>query len=101
MDDCVLEYLRSLEESNVPKLKDYIDTQRDDIMEVFIWRKPTTVTSFYDVKSFTISEFKKRMESRNITNYIMNKRDVDWDSLTTIINRIRCLIFSSSFSYGT
>ncbi|KAI9252992.1 hypothetical protein BDA99DRAFT_520583 [Phascolomyces articulosus] len=95
MDDCVLEYLRSLKESNVPNLKDYIDMQYEDIIDAFILRDPTRVALFHNVKSITISTFKEIVESSNITEYIINKRDIDWDSLTAHINRDREIRFET------
>ncbi|KAI7851615.1 hypothetical protein BDC45DRAFT_206894 [Circinella umbellata] len=89
MEDSISDYLQSLEKSNTPNLKDFIDKQYDEIIDFFTCRNSTSVTIYYDVKSLTVSSFKETMESKSITDYNMNKKDIDWESLTADINRFR------------
>ncbi|KAI7854255.1 hypothetical protein BDC45DRAFT_535696 [Circinella umbellata] len=65
---------------------EFILLNSDEVIDSFV-NPLESIVSYAAVKQLVISKFTETMKKKKIQDYILNKRDVNWNSLANSINR--------------
>lgn len=83
MEDIIKQYMKDKQRSKKPNIYELIDLYHDELLDV---NYKVDVVTFKELKANIVMKFKEVMEKGRVKDYVINKRDVDWDSLAKVFN---------------